>query len=332
MYYSTVNRGVVITGPGRWTIALIMVLGLIAIASGFNGVYLSLSVGSAILVVSGVLSERFMKSYFLESISSVTAEPRSPFTLEALARNRDSKTVVYGMENLFYTRDPKWGVFREDKGFSARSLSFVLRPGRSVKVTGQCSGLERGLYDNWRVVQRTLYPFGLVSKFKVGRVSGEVIVLPAFDDEFASQVWRSIRSQFESSDSESEFHSHRQYQAWDPIRHVDWKRSAGRRETDWVVKSRQTQASRLPVLVCAPAGWLQSATTLEAHLSRLRTAVDVVAASGREVGLEIPGVCKVAGLGNAQKALAAWPKADGPEFRGPALRFWVDGDSRWEAP
>ena len=45
----------------------------------------------------------------------------------------------------------------------------VLPPGRTQLVPGRCRGLARGWYREFFVVQRTLFPFGLISKFKVAK-------------------------------------------------------------------------------------------------------------------------------------------------------------------
>src|SRR5687767_3365945 len=100
MYYKSVNRGVLLTSPGKSTIALVMTLGFIAIASSYNGIYLAVSLGLSILIVSGLLSEKVMKHYELKGLLPVTAEPNLPFSVRFQARNKSSVVNLYGIENL----------------------------------------------------------------------------------------------------------------------------------------------------------------------------------------------------------------------------------------
>lgn len=288
MYYRSVNRGVFLTSPGKYTIALVLALGFIAIASSYNGIYLAVSLGMAILIVSGLLSEKVMKHYKLEKLLPVIAEPRTPFSIRMTATNESREVTLYGVENLVIPAPEKTPKISERLTPLMRATVLVLPPGRSQEVSGTCFGLTRGFYSDFLVVQRTLFPFGLLAKFKLSRISARVMILPSFDEKLADLLRDEMQRRIAGLGIDQQFHSHRPFTSRDSLRSVDWKKSAGRLQQNWVIKVFESFIEEFGVLLELDwdvARLLPAEEGYERHLSRLRTACDIVQESGRRLAI-----------------------------------------------
>jgi len=310
MYYRSVNRGIHTTVPGRYTIALVLALGLIAIASGYNGIYLSLSLGIAILIISGLLSEKVMKYFEIHGAGRASGEAGRPFTLELKVRNLDDRQVLYGVECLLFENPPTFPFFAKEPAPRMRAHTFMLEPKENATVSGTCSGLPRGHYETLYAVQRTLYPFGLLTKFKVARLTTEISVLPALDEELFKRLGQELRHQMARADSEREFYCHRHRNPFDSTRLIDWRRSAGRPVSDWVVKVFESRSREQRIRVVASLSFLLSSAdsaVYEKRLSDLRTALEVAYVSDRPFELEVDGVCLASDLPAAHRWLARAP-------------------------
>jgi uncharacterized protein (DUF58 family) len=311
MYYRSVNRGVAFTKPGRYMVGLVLVLGLVALGSGYNGFYLSLSMGLATVIVSGILSERVMKSYDLESLGDVTAEERTPFSIRLTVKNNSRSVAIYGVDNLIApgkaTFRFRWFLRLPPAPISATVLS--LASSEETSVVGSCSGLPRGRFEHFTVQSRTLYPFGLLAKFKLTEMKARVEVLPAFDALLAVELRRELLHRLASRQHEHQFHSHRPFIARDALRHIDWRKSAGRESAQWLVKIYESPSDDIGVLVESPGESLRAvpnAESYERHLSRLRTACEVARESGKRVMLDVGGHRRI-GAAAAVSFLAALP-------------------------
>src|SRR6476659_4590958 len=100
MYFRGVNRGVTFTRPGFYLTGFVCLLGLFATSSGYNGFFLSLGFGLSILIISGLLSEKVMRSYECLGFSGATVEPGVPFSVTFRMRNRSADWVVLGADAL----------------------------------------------------------------------------------------------------------------------------------------------------------------------------------------------------------------------------------------
>lgn len=323
MYYRSVNRGIHTTVPGRYTIALVLALGLIAIASGYNGIYLSLSLGIAILIISGLLSERVMKHFEITGATRVSGEVNRPFTLELKIHNQDETQILYGVECLIFDKPPKFPVLGKEPTPRMRGQCLILDPRENASLSGTCTGLPRGYYEKLYAVQRTLYPFGLLSKFKVAELPTEVAVLPELDEALLRRLTRELRHQMARADAEREFYCHRHRNPLDPARLIDWRRSAGRAPSDWVVKVFESRSREQRIRVVAAPGFLLSSRTAEIYetrLSELRTAVEMAHLSERPFELEVDGLCVAADLPSVHRYLASAPKFEARETLRPSGR------------
>jgi hypothetical protein len=103
MYYPKVNRGISFTKPGMYSFCLILLIGLIAVSSGINALYVFLSSGLGGFIVSGLLSELAMKSCTIETASAALADAHTAFELTFTIQNHSSWFSVFQMQNFFMT-------------------------------------------------------------------------------------------------------------------------------------------------------------------------------------------------------------------------------------
>jgi len=309
MYYRSVNRGVSFTKPGRYAVGMVLLLGFIATGSGYNALYLSLSMGLAILIISGILSEKVMKHYELEKLSEVTAEAETPFSVEFVASNKSSSFAIYGVENLVLSQVPRFRWLFGNIPYKVNGTLLTLQPGRQENVRGNCTGLPRGHYSQFTVLQRTLYPFGLLAKFKLSTLPADIEILPKSDPAYTALLRQQLRTRLSGLLKDNQFHSHRPFQTRDSLRHVDWKKSAGHDADRWLLKQYESPSNDSGILI---EGFLEELATIddaakyEAHLSRLRSACEVVHESRRRLLMRV-GPFLVVGYPAALSALAAIP-------------------------
>jgi uncharacterized protein (DUF58 family) len=88
---------------------------------------------------------------------------------------------LFGVETLGLIKISRFPLFNAkiEAQFEARLLS--LGPGESREIQARGRGLKRGCYQNIFLVQRTLFPFGLISKFKLSQTQAQISVLPPLD-------------------------------------------------------------------------------------------------------------------------------------------------------
>ncbi len=283
MYFKNVNRGMSFTKAGTYTTGLVVVLGLLATSSGSNAFFIALGFGLSLLTISGLLSERSMKSFRFISIGAATAEAGSPFSVP-LAVSNDAKTwFLFGVESLLTTELPRFRLLNAKLNAPIEGRLLAIAPGDRREIAARCSGLPRGKYDHFYVIQRTLFPFGLISKFKVSEAEANIKVLPILNAEIAERIARDIRAKLAGHVQEEDFHSHRVMHPRDSRRNMDWKKNAGKPRSQWVVRVYQANGESTQVVIRPDwKGWLSvlSGPELERALSDLRSAAEGVLRAG----------------------------------------------------
>src|SRR5690606_32064830 len=108
LYYKSVNRGLSFTKPGLYTIAYVMLIGLLAIITGINGFYIFMSTGLALLIVSGLISERVMRYNKVTHLESIASAANTPFDLSFTVKNSSRSFTTFGIETTFTLEKPKF--------------------------------------------------------------------------------------------------------------------------------------------------------------------------------------------------------------------------------
>lgn len=309
MYYKSVNRGLAFTKPGVYAFAFVLVLGLIAVASGINGLFVFLSVGLGGFIISGLLSEKAMKTCTVKSVAAKLTDASTPFDVAFTVTNSSSWFSVYSMRGLFLLEAPPFRLIAKEPPSVASVRLVRVPPASTVTHMAQSRGMPRGEYRQIKAMQLTTFPFGILEKFKLVDVPASLIIAPAVDQQVLEEMRSFVRSRILADDADKEFFGHRQYVARDSLKHVDWKKSAARVQQDWVVKLYRSPRESDPVTVSAPleyAAALANAEEFESYWVRVRTLLKVLDEAQYPYELDV-GVGSIHGSERALQTLAAIP-------------------------
>ncbi len=222
------------TREGAVYIVIILVIGVAALNTGNNLLFIVLASLLAGILVSGVLSR-----LVLESLELKMALPDHLFAGRPMVARLTLVNLKYVFPSFSITvaaRPPK-RARRKNASAQPPPRQILDQPvyvpylphRASVSQRVEIVFPRRGRYtqDGFRV--STKFPFGLLRKAHEVATRQEVLVLPSVQpqEEFA-QILPSVGSQIESH---SKGHGHdlyaiRDYQESDAARHVDWKASA----------------------------------------------------------------------------------------------------------
>lgn len=313
MYYKSVNRGLAFTKPGLYTVGYILAIGLLAIITGINGFYLFLSTGLALLIISGIISERVMRHNKVVYLEKIQADANTPFDLTFCIHN-DSKTfTTYGIETSFTLEKPKARFLKNENVAPITGTALKIAPCQTADFVARCGGLPRGSYHSIYSTQRTIYPFGLLEKFKITNLKCDITIVPGTDMELLAALTNLVTRQQAKTNAEIEFFSHSAYMHKDPIKYVDWKRSAGKSPKDWVVKQYRSEIETVHFRILSLWDYAvrsQTEYSYESILSRIRTAVRALSTETAQVGLDTGSGAIIWGAEHILLALAGAPKFD----------------------
>jgi uncharacterized protein (DUF58 family) len=245
MYYRYVNRGLTFTKAGIYSILLVLAVGMLAILSGVNGLYIFLSAGLAILIVSGILSERAMKSLEIVQVEKATVEAGRPFSVGIKVLNRSRNFNIMTIDIVCLKQVPRWRLMRHSHQALFKATCDNLAPEALRTCTSEYgSRLPRGLLTEALLFCRTEYPLGLLEKFKMVRIPADLCVVPAVNSAQQQLFRNRIRTLLNLQNDQLEFYCHREFQSRDSRKHIDWRRSANKPVRNWVVKQYNSDANR----------------------------------------------------------------------------------------
>jgi hypothetical protein len=291
MYLKNVNRGISFTKAGTYTTGLVLVLGFLATSSGSNAFFIALGFGLSLLVISGLLSERSMKYSRISGVGNVVADAGAPFSLPLQITNDSQSWFLFGVETLGLVTLPPFKLFNAKIMAQMESRLLALGPGETKQVQARASGMQRGHFESLYLIQRTLFPFGLISKFKVVKARTNLSILPKLDVEYLEKMVRELSQVMAGALREEEFHSHRNYLAGDSPHSIDWKKNAGKPQADWVVKVNRSSGESESVLVRPDWNFFNASSTeveYERFLSKVRTVLEAVIRVGKKPILQLP--------------------------------------------
>lgn len=339
MYYKRVNRGLSFTKPGLYTFGLILFVGMTAVATSINGLFVFLSIGLGGFIISGLLSERAMRNSKVTSIAAALTDAKLPFEVTFSVANRSSWFTIYSMRAMFMTEPPKFRLIAREIPTIATVRITRMPTLEEHTYIAHATGMERGNYRSILAMQLTTFPFGILEKFKINEVPASLIIAPAIDHEFLELVRGELQRQFRADEADREFHAHRPYLARDSMRIIDWKKSANKPTRDWVVKLYRSPAGALPIRVEVPWSYavaLRSEQAYESYLSAVRTVIKALDDEQRAYVLDLGSGAVCAGHDVVLAALADLPayaqRHVGPkttslvvDTRGQTLRVFSSG-------
>ncbi len=279
------------TRDGWWCLFAAMGLGVAAINTGNNLLYLLASMLLGLIVVSGILSEAAMRGLRLAPVLPDEIHAGRPALAGATVANR--KRWI-----------PSYSVFVEILGPE--------RPSRAVHLPRLLAGEERLV--TWEVTLpargrrrlpgvrvTTRFPFGVFLKAGQALLEEEVLVYPAVGsvpEHLLRQVGGSGVAHTRRRGRGSELHNLRDYRAGDDPRLIHWRSSA--KTQALTVRELEAETSTDTRIVLDGRG-AADATRLEAGLSEAASLAMRLLRAGAHVELAGPGVLVPLGRGRAQE-------------------------------
>lgn len=286
-------------------------IGLAAINTGGNLLYLLVGAMMGFIAVSGWLSERVIWGVAVQALPPRAVTAGAPTRVAYEIRNRNKRTPTYAVE----LETPDGG-----RGFTP-----VIEPGHAAIVRTPRTFPRRGVVPLERVVVSTSFPFGFFVKERTVRIGGEVVVWPRRDrpvrETLSGEGGARARALAVGSDAgaRGEFRGLREYRPGDDPRDVHWRSTA--RLGEPVVREYERDS--------APSTWLcldlrgPEDDAAEAAAEIAATLADRAVARGERVALVTADTLVAPGLGRPQleRILDALARAafrpDAPAVRPP---------------
>lgn len=303
----------------------ILAIGLAAVNTGNNLLFLLLGALLGTVAVSGWLSERVLRGLVVRRIvpRGVTAGGASRVGYEV--RNRKARLPTLDVE------------IREE-GVAGSAYLARLDPGevRVVRSDGRLPG--RGVYPLGIITLSTTFPFGLIRKERDLHLPGELVVWPRSDRRIdIPAVAATAGSRRGTSSSRTalghrgEYRGLREYRAGDDLRDVHWRKSAS--APNPVVREYEPEAGwevRLHLDAGRPSGRAAEeavADALEDTIELTASLAARAAAQGRSFVVRTPDGREVTGSGPGALE-AALDRLARVELGGPARRSTPPPDPR----
>jgi uncharacterized protein (DUF58 family) len=157
-----------ITATGKWFIFITIALGIAAINTGNNLVYLCLAMNLSLMITSGILSDLATRNVYLKVIpgKEIYAGKKG----EILTTIKNEKKLL----PLYYLR-----VILEPAGKKVVKTVPYVGPGRETSAVLEGIFAKRGIYTVRKVSVMTRFPFGFFEKYYHVKADISIIVFPS---------------------------------------------------------------------------------------------------------------------------------------------------------
>jgi uncharacterized protein (DUF58 family) len=307
-----------LTREGRYFIAITVGIGLAAINTGNNLLYLVLGWMLSLIIASGMLSDVSMRGLRVTRRPPPRVFARRPFLMEIAVENRKEKLASYSIE----IEDLVAG-----RPLDKRCYFLKIPAGRTQRTSYRHTFARRGRqrFDGFRIA--TKFPFALFHKSRRVTEAGEAIVYPAI----VPVALPSPRARAHGETAtriigrRGDFFGLREYRDGDDRRAIHWRSSA--RTGNLMVREYEKEAQRRASVFVDNAlpdghpdadddpldGAVSTAASLAAAYLAAGYGVRLVAR-----GLQLPFGAGEAHLDRILRALALLPPAaESDEFAGP---------------
>jgi uncharacterized protein (DUF58 family) len=281
-------RTLKVTRSGRVYLALTLGIGLAALNTGNNLLFLVLGLLLSAIVVSGILSERCLRHLRVERLSAAAAFAGEPFAVRW--------SVSAGRADGFALTVSEAGAELRGEGHCA-----YLPAGAARVVRASAAPERRCAIALTGVRITTQFPFGLFAKSRVFALPGTQLVFPkrsarTLEASAAFDQSGGDRSGAEHLEGCGEVIDLRQLGPGEDARRVHWTKSAGAGK---LLRTLRSQEHRGRYMLRLPPDLRNEA--LEEGCERAAAAAHRLLARGDEVGLELGGLSVRPGHGARQE-------------------------------
>ncbi len=321
------------TRDGWWCLFVVIGLGVAAVNTGNNLLYLLVSLLLGLIVVSGILSEQTMRGLHLAGAEPEEIYASRPALLGAGIANRKRWLTSYSV-----TLELLAAEARADTAAGAGQARFLYVPhleaGAERLVTWEETLPQRGRRRLAGMRITTRFPFGLFVKAGRPALNSEVVVYPAVRP-VSSALLRELGGVGDAATRRrgrgSDLYNLRSYRAGDDPRLIHWRSTAKTQAlTVRELEAETTEDTRIVLSGAAAA----DAALLEAGLSEAASVAVHLLRAGSGVEVAGPGITVPLGRGRGQirrvlTALALYQPGAGP-LAIPEAEDVGDGDPRRE--
>ena len=274
------------TRDGWWCLLVVIGLGVAAINTGNNLLYLLVSLLLSLIVVSGVLSEQSMRGLRLEAEGPEEIYAGTPALFGAVLANRKRWLTSYSVTLELLVR-----------GGATRFIYLPrLEAGRDRLLTWEETLPARGRQRLAGVRLTTRFPFGLFLKASRIMLELPVLVFPAvrpLPTETLHRLAGAGTSAVRRRGRGHDLYNLRTYRAGDDPRHIHWRTSA--KLDTLLVRETEDEATEDARVLLAGTG-AHDAARLEAALSEAASIVAHLVRAGG--GVELMGAGLFVPLGH----------------------------------
>ncbi|OGQ56044.1 MAG: hypothetical protein A3J24_05970, partial [Deltaproteobacteria bacterium RIFCSPLOWO2_02_FULL_53_8] len=230
-------RSLSVTREGKWYIGILILIGIAAINTGNNLLYLVVAMLLSLIVISGIISE-----HTLRKLSFTRTWPNHIFKGEpTLARlSITSNKRRFSTFSIFFKEMPVEGCEAAD------TFILKLNPGQTNTRNMTYAFKRRGIYKLNGIKVSTRFPFGLFLKGREDRCADEVMVYPEIDPDMRLRIDESGKAQNGmrpvGKGDGAELYGLREYTLADSARFIYWKGMA--RSSRLLVKEFEQESEK----------------------------------------------------------------------------------------
>ncbi|MBL6974818.1 MAG: DUF58 domain-containing protein [Deltaproteobacteria bacterium] len=283
------------TREGKIVVLISIGLGIAAVNTGNNLLYMVFGLSLALIIISGILSEANLRGLECQPLKSrrMVARRQTPVALKVVCRRK--RFPAFSIE--------AWPLF-DDPGMTVEPARFLeLRPGRDGTAACSMGFPHRGEFELRGMVLSTAFPFSFFRKSVVVPAPASVLVHPAIHpvESEAASLARSGEDEHRPVAGRGlEFFGVRDYREGDNPRHILHRQSASRQSQ--VVREFEDMGSRSlsVLLVNATSGGSGGAGPVEDAVEEAASLAVHYLEAGEQVGLVTGSGSVTPGSGPAQ--------------------------------
>lgn len=235
-------RSLQVTKEGKIFIGVLFCIGIAAINTGNNLLYLTVATLLSLIVISGVMSESTLRGIKVRRALPRHIYKGSPAPMLIEVTNRKSILPSYSFK-LMEEETPQMEA--------SQSYMIKLPPGESDAATSRYTFKRRGRFLLTGIKVTTSFPFGIFIKGRVENTKDEVVVYPSINTVDRIPLRGNIQSKEGAGSSRkgtgTELYNLRKYTFSDDSRFIHWRSAARSRKL--MVKEYEEESENAVMIV-----------------------------------------------------------------------------------